>query len=141
MEGYANFNILTKGLLQMTSNAPRILMVEDDEDQAMLFTLMLSTYDFAVVATADAESALAHLAETPVDLVLADWNLPGIKGDALIVTVRAQYPAIKTILFSNHIHVETAAVACGADSWFRKMDDTARLRQLMNDLLAKPSTV
>ena len=68
-------------------------------------------------------------------LLLADWSLPGAKGDALITTVKDRYPGIRTVLFSNHIHVDKAAAACHADGWFRKMDDSAELRRLITNLL------
>ena len=120
----------------MSSNASQILLVEDDPDQAQLFTLILSADGYAVSTTPEAETALARLATSPVALVLADWNLPGMKGDALIAAVKAQYPGVPAVLYSNHIHVDQAAAACGADGWFRKIDDMARLRKLIADLLA-----
>jgi len=49
--------------------------------------------------------------------------------------VKAQYPAVKTILFSNYMHVDQAAAACGADGWFRKVDNSAHLRQMIAKLL------
>ncbi len=119
----------------MTPTASRILLVEDDPDQAMLFHLVLSADGIQVITIPDAESAFMYLADHFVELLLTDWNLPGMKGDALISAVKARYPDIKTILFSNHIHVDTAAAACGADAWFRKMESTASLRQLVARVL------
>ena len=124
-----------KGSLLMSPNASRILLVEDDSDQAQLFCLLLSMDGYEVIMTPDAESALVRLTEAPVALLLADWSLPGMKGDALIRAVKPLYPEIKTILFSNHMHVDEAATACGADGWFRKMDNSTHLRQLVANLL------
>lgn len=119
----------------MSMNTSRVLLVEDDPDQAGLFTLILSIDGYEVITVSDAASALARLAESPVALLLVDLDLPGMKGDVLIATVKAQYPGVKTILFSNHAHVDTVAAASGADGWFRKMDDTVHLRQLIASLL------
>jgi len=119
----------------MSLNTSRILLVEDDPDQTQLYILILSQDGYEVITAPDATSVLARLMESPVALLLADWNLPGMKGDALITTVKAQYPDVKTVLFSNHAHVDTAAAACGADGWFRKMDDAAHLRKLIADQL------
>jgi len=117
----------------MTQPASRILLVEDDPEQAELFALILSDYE--VIIAPDAESALVRLVETPFALLLVDWDLPGMKGDALITTVKAHYPDTRTILFSNHSHVDMVAATCGADSWYHKMDSTAHLRRLVADLL------
>ena len=120
----------------MSPNRSRILLVEDDPDQAQLFSLILATDDREILLSPDAEAALAQLAESPVTLLLADWNLPGIKGDALIVAVKAQFPEVKTVLYSNHAHVNEAAAECGADAWFRKMDSAVHMRQVITGLLS-----
>ena len=121
----------------MSLNASGILVVEDDADQADLFSLILAKDGHTIFTTANAEAALARLAEDPpVALLLADWDLPGMKGDALIRAVKSQYPALKTVLFSNHVHVNEAAAACGADGWFRKMDEAGQLRRLIAGLLS-----
>jgi DNA-binding NtrC family response regulator len=119
----------------MLPSVSRILLVEDDPDQAQLFALILKMDGYEVLKTTDAESALARLTEDRVALLLADWDLPGMKGDRLITTVKAQDPTIKAILFSNHAHVAESAATCSADEWFRKMDDPARLRRMIAHLL------
>jgi DNA-binding NtrC family response regulator len=119
----------------MMPKSSRILLVEDDPEQTRLFALILAKDQREVESVYDAESALARLAESPFALLLVDWDLPAMKGDTLIATVKTQYPETKTILVSNHAHVDEAAGACGADGWFYKMDSTARLRQLVADLL------
>ena len=118
-----------------STEVSRILLVDDDPDQVQLFKLILTTVGYEVLAVPDAALALARLADTPVALLLADWSLPGTKGDALIAIVKARYPAVKTVLFSNHAYVDEAASAVGADAWFRKMDDTLSLRELIGRLL------
>ena len=119
----------------MSSNVFRILLVEDDPDQAELFRLILTSEGYEVVKAMDADAALARLADTPFDLLLVDWDLPGMKGDKLITAAKAQHPAIKAILSSNHAHVDKAAAACGADGWFHKMEVATHLRQMIARLL------
>lgn len=111
-----------------------ILLVEDDPDQASLFARVLSKVGYQVEVALNAESALVLLGETAFVLLLADWDLPGIKGDALVTTVKGQHPGVKAILFSNHPLVEEAATASGADAWFRKSDDIFRLRKMVTEL-------
>jgi len=125
----------------MSPHSSRILQVEDDPEQANLFALILAREDLEVVSVPDAEAALACLAGEPFALLLADLDLPNMKGDALIAAVKAQYPEMKTILFSNHAHVAEAAAACGADGWFHKMDNTASLRRMIAELLRKGAVI
>lgn len=115
--------------------APRILLVEDDPEQAMLFSKVLRKSGFAVDIVATAEEAQQSLATATYTMLLADWSLPGMQGDALITQAKARHAGMKTILYSNHANVDQAAAAVRADAWFRKIDGVARLRQLIAELL------
>jgi DNA-binding NtrC family response regulator len=113
-----------------------ILMVEDDHDQAALFSQVLQMSGYAVEDVASAEEAQARLAAQSFALLLADWDLGGgMKGDALILWAKAQCPGIKTILFSNHSQVVGIAATCGADAAFRKIDGVVKFRQLVATLV------
>ena len=113
--------------------AAKILMVEDDVEQATLFTQVLAFAGYQVAAVETAEEAQARLEAEPFDLLLADWDLgPNrMQGDALIAWAKARYPAMKTVLFSNHMEVNEVAAACGADAAFRKVEGIIPLRQLV----------
>jgi DNA-binding NtrC family response regulator len=117
------------------TTATKILLVEDDPEQAMLFSRVLRTSGFAVEIAATAEEAQRYLDAAPFVMLLADWSLPGMQGDALITQAKTRYAGIKTVLYSNHTNVDKAATAAGADAWFRKIDGVTRLRQLVLDLL------
>lgn len=117
------------------TTAPRILLVEDDPEQALLFGQVLKSSGYQVVTVATAEEAQASLAASPFELLLADWSLPGMKGDTLISLAKTQYPGMHTILYSNHTDVDIAAEVVGADAWFRKIEGVAKLRKTIRTLL------
>ena len=117
------------------TTALRILLVEDDPEQAMLFSKVLRKSGYAVDIAATAEEAQQSLARSPYTMLLADWSLPGMQGDELIRQAKAQHAAMKTVLYSNHANVDKAAAAARADAWFRKIEGVARLRQLIAELL------
>lgn len=118
-------------------SAKRILLVEDDIEQAMLFeqVLQISGYNIEVAKTA--EEALEQLGKQQYDVLLTDWLLPAMGGDALITTTRRAYPAMKTILLSTGSRIEEAAKACQADGVFRKTENYQILRQLIADILTR----
>lgn len=116
--------------------AQRILLVEDDPEQADLFARVLTLKGYDVVTALDSEAALARLREGTFDLVLLDWDLPGIKGDAFIYLLKVEHPQLKTMLFSNHADIAEAARASGADAWMVKSDGIAKLREIIGELLA-----
>ena len=113
----------------------RILLVEDDSEQASLFADVLTMVGYDVVATDDAETALPCLPAGAFDLALVDWDLPVMKGDAFITLVKERFPGIKTILFSNHTNVDEGGRASHADAWMVKSDGIKRLREMVAGLL------
>jgi DNA-binding NtrC family response regulator len=114
----------------------RILLVEDDPDQCLLYRILLTQANYEVVDVPDGEQALLSLQnEQGFGLLLADWGLPGIQGDALIELVKARYRPIRTVLMSNHPDIREVARNCGADAGFFKLSIT-RLPQLVDKLFA-----
>ena len=117
------------------SETPRILLVEDDQEQSSLFSTCLIMVGYDVVTTRDANTALERLAESAFALVLVDWDLSGMMGDAFITLVRDRYPGVKTVLFSNYANVDDGARASHADAWMVKNDGILRLREIVSLLL------
>ncbi len=113
----------------------KILLVEDDPDQAKLFETVLTMTGYEVVTAPSVQAAIAVTRERAFDLALVDWDLPGIAGDAYILLVKVEFPQVKTLLFSNHPDVEEAARACGADAWMLKTEGIQRLRNIVVELL------
>lgn len=113
----------------------KVLLVEDDQEQALLFTRVLEMSGYTVVLVPDAVEAQVRLAAEPFTLLLADWNMAGkMQGDALIHWAKAHYPDIKSILYSNHPQVDEIAKSCGANNAFRKIEGIVKLRQLVMGL-------
>lgn len=115
----------------------KILLVEDDREQAILYAQVLEASGYDVVVTESAEEAQARMTAEAFDLLLADWDLGAgmMTGDTLIVWAKAHDPTIKTILFSNHFEVLDLVKACGADAAFRKVEGILPLRRLVSELV------
>jgi DNA-binding NtrC family response regulator len=117
---------------------PTILLVEDDRDQAILFTRVLTMAGYRVETVEDAVNAQTRLDAGGVALLLADWDLPGtMTGDDLISWAKARYPTLKAVLFSNHPQITDVAAASGADAAFRKIEGIAKLRVLVQELVPR----
>lgn len=66
-----------------------ILVVDDDENNRFVLTGLLNVMGHHVVAAAGGVQALALLAERPVDVVLADLEMPDLSGMDLVRHIRA----------------------------------------------------
>lgn len=119
--------------------APRILLVDDDEDTQAIVTEMLEAIGMQVEAASDGERALDRLVLQPFDLVILDWSLPGMDGLELCQEIR-KHPRLGSlpVLFltarsSSRDLVD--AFAAGADDFvpkpFRAPELGARLLALL----------
>jgi len=61
------------------------------------------------------------------DLVLLDWELPGLAGPRLLITLRATCPDLLVIVLSGRPGAQRAALAAGADAFASKSDPPERL--------------
>ena len=61
-------------------SAPRILVVEDEIDVALLISYNLEAEGYVVESVARGDEAELRLAENAPDLVILDWMLPGVSG-------------------------------------------------------------
>ena len=68
----------------------RILVVEPNRGYLAVLGRRLSEAGFRVTCSDCATSALAELHRTPVDLVLAELNMPGIGGPEMTRAIRSQ---------------------------------------------------
>lgn len=118
-----------------------ILLVTDDEEQAILFTLVLEKAGYQVIRAATGEDALVSLAHNRSDIVLTDYYLPGSTGQELIRSIQQHYPSVRTILMSNCYDVRDLAYACHADGWYPKTDLPlllSTLSRLLPDMSQSP---
>lgn len=72
--------------------------------------------DWSRIEAANADEALAAVAQGAVDMALLDFNMPGRDGLALAAELRARKPAIRlAVISANHQHeVVSQAEAVGA---------------------------
>ena len=62
------------------ASAPRILIVEDESDLALLLSYNLEAEGYVVESVTRGDEAALRLAENSPDLVILDWMLPGVSG-------------------------------------------------------------
>ncbi|HEY9721191.1 MAG TPA: hybrid sensor histidine kinase/response regulator [Oscillatoriaceae cyanobacterium] len=103
----------------------RILIVEDNEDDALLLVRDLKRGDFVPTwARVETPEAFDAALEQPWDAVIADWSLPRFSGLAALKMLRAHGLDLPFMIVSGTI-VEEAAVAAmkaGANDYLRKGD-------------------
>ncbi len=69
---------------------PTVLVVEDEAAQREVLTYNLEAEGFAVAGAATGDEALLLMDETPPDVILLDWMLPGVSGIEICRRVKAR---------------------------------------------------
>lgn len=83
--------------------APTILLVDDQRSILHLLHSALDTMKqtFEIIEAPSGEEALLSARRYTIDLLVADYRLPGMNGIELIHKIRARQPEIKVILISG----------------------------------------
>jgi len=108
----------------MSESNCRILYVDDHEDSAEMFKLMLSTEDFEVHIAQSLEEALAKAHAQPFDLYVLDKRLPDGSGTDLCRMLNEITPGVPCIFYTGdtyEIHRQEA-MSAGARAYVPKPD-------------------
>jgi len=121
---------------------PKVLVIEDYEDNATLFERVLSSRGHTVFQAPDGETGLQMAAEHKPDLILLDLGLPDIDGQTVASQIR-RMPEVASvpILVVTAWPEETARKMIevyGCNGYLRKPIEIARLIALVDSLLATP---
>jgi PAS domain S-box-containing protein len=74
-----------------------VLVVDDEESIREIIQESLSARGMKVHAVESSEAALSYLATNAADIILCDFNLPGLNGDQLFEKVRAQQGVVAPV--------------------------------------------
>src|SRR5689334_5023490 len=105
-------------------SAPCVLLVDDQRDIVRLLHSTLQTlgHQLDIIDAPSGEEALLEASRKKVDLLVADYLLPGISGVELMRKIRARNPELKVILISGMTDRKsrTDMLGAGAQAIFDK---------------------
>jgi signal transduction histidine kinase len=107
-----------------TADPPRLLIVEDSPSDRALYRRHLGD-GFALAFAPSGEDALARLGNEPFDLVLLDFDLPGLDGGAVLDAIRGSMRADLPVVVVTGSGSEALAVDLlrrGASDYVTKTD-------------------
>ncbi|MEW5858385.1 MAG: response regulator [Cyanobacteriota bacterium] len=112
--------------LQNKRQAPRILAVDDIEDNLSLLEAILREEGYEVDTATNGKSALAKIEASLPDLVLMDAMMPGMDGYEVIRRIRQnkKLPFIPVLLITAYENANAAlGLDLGANDFIRKPID------------------
>ena len=98
----------------------RILFVEDNDMLRQFYGMMMpkNTGQWETALAANGEAALAVLAQSPFDVLITDFHMPGINGAELVRRCRTLYPQMSRIIISGIGNQKDVADALGETHQF-----------------------
>ena len=87
------------------------VLIVDDEKNTREGLGRALRHDYNVFLAENAQTALALLADNPVDVMLSDVRMPGVDGLDLLKDVSMRYPTVVCIMLTAYGSVETAVEA------------------------------
>lgn len=126
--------------------APRILIIDNDDDNSELIRLWLqrSNADYDITCVLTPEEGLSLAAVQRFDLYVLDYRLRGMTGANVCRTLRRTDPDTRIMFFTGEAHarIRQEAMQAGADAYLVKPDDLKNLTGTVQQLLGghKPSS-
>ncbi len=116
--------------------APRLLVVEDDEDIALVLQRMLRTEGYEVRVAGDGEAAVSDARAYVPDLVILDLGLPKLDGIDVARELRGRDDVpILVLTARDAVDSRVEGLDAGADDYlvkpFERQELLARLRALL----------
>lgn len=120
----------------------KILVVEDDEAFAGMVTDWLGRDNHVVEVCHDGLSANELMKSHGFDLLVLDWQLPGISGVDLCQSYRKMGGSSPVIMLTglNDINDKTTGFDSGADDYLTKPCDLRELSARIRALLRRPAS-
>jgi CheY-like chemotaxis protein len=91
----------------------KVLVVDDSKLARMVMASAFRRIrpEWELIEAANADDALAAIAGGTADIVLVDFNMPGIDGLALVARIRQTHPAMPVAVVSANLQDEIVARA------------------------------
>ena len=117
---------------------PTVLVVDDERGPRESLRMILEPAHRVIQACGGAE-ALELLRTESVDLMTLDLNMPGMKGDDVMRTVRAEFPRVEIIVITGAGSIESAAegVRAGICDYLQKPFDVVHVSGAVTRALAR----
>ena len=130
--------------MQRMNSSCHILLVEDSRTQATNLLDALSSQGWLVDWVGTAEAAMERIQQSKIDLVVLDFYLPGMRGDALCRKIRTNAGArdlpILILTAEDTRAAEVHLLESGADDFVLKSTDGEILLRAFGPCLPRRET-
>ncbi len=116
----------------------RILVVDDQKEIRDLISKLLVSSGYAVDIAEDGEVALGQVKRKKYDLIIVDFEMPGMDGITLLENLKTGHPSLPVLMISGSGKEESFFKRSGADAYLSKPLDLFQTRMLVLQILRPP---
>jgi DNA-binding response OmpR family regulator len=114
----------------------RVLLVEDEANQRLLFQEALEDEGYLVDTAGDGVEALERFAEARPDVVVLDLMMPRMDGIELLSTMLAEDSSIPVVIHTAYSGYRDNFMTWSADAYVVKSSDLTELKARVGEVLA-----
>jgi len=131
LQGFSNYKTSHR-------RAPVIVLIEDDELVRLSIEKFFSLYDYTLKIYVSAEEALDEIRNGAPDIIITDYNLPGMTGLDLTKSIRKIGNTTPIVLLSaiRNAGIENCSLALGIDAVFTKPVNILDLKERIEELIS-----
>jgi len=115
----------------------RILLVEDDTNQAVLYQQELEADGYDVTVAANGREACEMIEQAEPDVVVMDISMPGMDGIEAMGRILSQHNKLPVILNTAYASYKENFLSWSADAYIIKSSDLGELKTTIKKLLDK----
>jgi CheY-like chemotaxis protein len=113
-----------------------ILYIDDNPDRLMLLRSVLEMKGYAVHIADHGRKGLELFLSEPIDLVILDFHMPGMNGDAVAGKMRKLRPTIPILIFSGSLTLPDKIIAT-VDGFISTSEEPEVLLERIGSLLGR----
>jgi len=115
----------------------KILLVEDDGNQAILYQQELEADGYEVVLASNGREAIQKVEEAQPDLIVMDVSMPGMDGIEAMGRILSEHTKLPLILNTAYASYKDNFLSWSADAYVIKSSDLKELKAMIEKLLKK----
>lgn len=116
---------------------PTVLIVDDDQNQRLLYREELAYEGYEVLEATGGQEAIAMVEKGGIDVVVLDIAMPGTDGIEALSRILAIDNKIPVVLNTAYSSYKDNFMTWAADAYVVKSSDLSTLKQQIADVLKK----
>ncbi len=114
----------------MSSEVPKILVIEDEDQVRQSYDDMFSFFGYDVESVPNGREGMSRITKKDYDIVVTDLNMPEMNGIEVLKYIKKKKPYIEVIVITGYATLENAieAMKVGAYDYFAKPVDIEHVR-------------